>query len=112
MTPQHHAEIVSMVKRNHDIFPDEFYHAILGNSHVYEAFEREALSIVGVGFKHYSARTIIEFLRHHSSTKESDGAWKLNDHACPYLSRLFALLNPTHADLFAFRETNLEKAAA
>lgn len=72
------------------------------NMHIYYAFEEEALNVIDAGFQHYSARTIVEFLRHHTAIKEK-GMWKINDHATPYLARLFAKKHPIHAHLFEFR---------
>ena len=75
------------------------------NLHVYEAFERETMRVVRRGYDHYSARTIIEVLRHNSALAERAGPWKLNDWHTPYLARLFALLNPAFSGLFDFRIT-------
>jgi len=84
-------------------FTPEFLAYLPDNVHVYKAFERETLRVVAKGFAHYSARTIIEVLRHHSALTEAAGPWKLNDWHTPYLARLFALMNPAHRDLFEFR---------
>jgi hypothetical protein len=93
------------VRENIDRFSGEFLAYLPDNLHVYHAFEREALRVVRKGFKHYSARTIIEVLRHNSALTEVGGKWKLNDHHTPSLARLFALLNPEQSDLFDFRES-------
>lgn len=84
-------------------FTPDFLDYLPVNLHVYEAFEREALAVARRGHKRYSARTIIEVLRHHSALREEGGAWKLNDHYTPYLARLFALMNPGYASMFEFR---------
>lgn len=95
-----------LVAQQHaDQFTPVFMAYLPENLHVYDAFEREAMRVVRRGFKHYSARTIIEVLRHNSALAESGGPWKLNDHATPYLARLFALINPAFAGLFEFRIT-------
>ena len=85
-------------------FSDEFLNWLPENAHIWIAFEQEAYEVIKAGFKHYSARTIIHVLRHHSALSERglDG-WKLNNNISPYLARLFAILNPTHADLFEYR---------
>lgn len=98
-----------MARLHHDKFTADFLLYLPDNLHVYEAFEREALAVARKGFKHYSARTIIEVLRHNSALAEADGPWKLNDWRTPYLARLFALLNPQHKDLFEFREAKAAK---
>lgn len=104
-------DIALMLARgNADKFTPAFLDYLPDNLHVYRAFEREALLVAGRGFKHYGARTIIEVLRHRSNLQESGAApWKLNDHATPYLARLFALLNPDYAGLFEFREARAVK---
>lgn len=73
------------------------------NQHIWEAFEREALSIARLGFKHYSARTIIHFLRHHSALREESGEWKINNDVSPYLARHFAEKYPSLKNLFEYR---------
>jgi hypothetical protein len=86
-------------------FTADFLAFLPDNLHVYEAFEREALTIARRGWKHYSARTILHVLRHHSAVAEVNGeGWKLNNNISPYLARLFVLMNPLHAGLFEFRE--------
>lgn len=84
-------------------FTLEFLEYLPANLHVYSAFEAEAKKIISRGFKRYSARTIIEVLRHHSALAEASGSFKLNDWHTPYLARLFAILNPASANLFEFR---------
>ena len=88
-----------------DQFTPAFLAYLPENLHVYDAFEREAMRVAHRGFEHYSARTIIEVLRHNSALAERSGPWKLNDWHTPYLARLFALLNPAFAGLFEFRIT-------
>ena len=68
-------------------------------------YERFCERLRGLGFKHYSARTILHVLRHHSALQENGTPWKVNDHASPYLARLFDLRYPAHAGLFEKRET-------
>lgn len=92
-----------MAQQHTDQFTPRFLAYLPDNLHVYEAFERETIRVVRRGYEHYSARTIIEVLRHNSALAERSGPWKLNDWHTPYLARLFALLNPAHAELFEFR---------
>lgn len=95
---------LAMARNHADKFTDDFLAYLPDNLHVWSAFEREARRVISKGFKHYSARTIIEVLRHHSALEEVGGAWKLNDHNTPYLARLFCLMNPKEAHLFEFRQ--------
>jgi hypothetical protein len=105
----HSGDLVSqaaldMARRHSFQFTPDFLAYLPDNLHIYQRFEREALRVARRGRTHYSARTIIEVLRHESALRESGDAWKLNDHNTPYLARLFALMNPAHAKMFEFRE--------
>lgn len=100
---------VFMAQMNTELFTLEFLLRLASNLKVYEAFEREALRVVAKGRTHYSARTIIEVLRHNSALSDVDAEWKLNDHATPFYARLFGLCNPEHADLFELRTTKSVK---
>lgn len=75
-------------------FTEKFLVYLPDNLHVFRAFAEEALKVRRSGRTHYSARTIIEVLRHNSSLHEQGGEWKLNDHYTPYLARLFDLVHP------------------
>lgn len=94
-----------MAEAHADEFTPRFLAYLPDNLNVYEAFERETMRVVRRGYEHYSARTIIEVLRHNSALAGRSGPWKLNDWHTPYLARLFALLNPSYASLFEFRVT-------
>lgn len=102
-------EIVHVVLINDDQFSDDFIEWIPENTHIYTAFQREAFRVLYKGFKHYSGRTILEVLRHHSALEEKDGQWKINNNHTPYLCRLFGLMHPQHADLFEYREVRKPK---
>ncbi len=93
------------------LFTPEFLNNLPTNLHVYDAFEREAHKVIARGYRHYSAKTILEVLRHHSALTDAASAWKLNNNTTAYLARLFSLLNPANADLFEFRATKARRAA-
>jgi hypothetical protein len=95
---------------NVEQFTPAFIGFLADNAHVWEAFEREALAVIAVGFQHYSARTIVHVLRHHSALTEKNSPWKLNNDNSPYLARLWALAYPEHADFFEFRSTRTPQA--
>lgn len=89
---------------NKEQFSEQFLEWLPENHHIWIAFEAETFKVIKKGFKHYSARTIVEVLRHHSALAENaDSGWKINNNITPYLSRLFALMNPQHTDFFEFR---------
>lgn len=96
--------IENIAHEHKEQFSDEFLRWLPENAHIWMAFEQEAFKVVRAGFKHYSARTILEFLRHHSALAERNGdGWKINNNFTPYLARLFAILNPNLANLFEYR---------
>lgn len=90
---------------NIERFRPDFLPYLQENLHVFSAFEREALRIFNRGRTHYSARTIIEVLRHESALAENGGPWKLNDWWTKSLARLFVLMHPEVGEgFFEFRE--------
>lgn len=52
---------------------------------------------------HYSARTIVEYLRHHSAANDDSSDFKINDHHAPVLARLWTFLYPERAGFFELR---------
>lgn len=104
------ARLITLVHGYSRKFPVGFDDWLRANLHVYEAFEKEAL-MVAQRREHYSARTIIEFLRHHTLLAEAGDGWKLDNDMTPGLARLFAAEHPRHATLFEFRD-RAERAAA
>ena len=97
---------LAVMHEHGDTFTAAFRSWLPDNLHVYDAFEAEALKVLRRGFKHYSARTIVHVLRHHSATTEtSTEGWKINNDHSPYLARLFDLLHPAHVGLWEYRET-------
>lgn len=95
-----------IVLNNHsELFSKEFLQWFPNNQHIWTAFVMEASKIINAGFKHYSARTIIHVLRHHSALAQNGGEWKINNNISPYLARLFSLCYPQHKQLFEYRNT-------
>lgn len=96
----------TLILANHaDQFTDEFVNWLPENTHIWDAFVSEAFKIRQKGFKHYSARTIVHFLRHHSALQENGSGWKINNNHSPYLARLFDLRYPHAAGLWEYRTT-------
>lgn len=97
---------VQIARDNADKFPDDFLEWLPENVHVFEAFAQEAFGVIKRGFTHYSAYTIVEFLRHHTAIKEkSTDGFKINNNHRPYLGRLFDMVHPAHEGLFERRIT-------
>lgn len=99
---------LSVAIRNGEQFRRDFIPWMRENGYVFSEFERRALQVARRR-DHYSARTIMEVIRHDTVIGELTGPWKINNVVIPDCARLFALLHPQHAGLFEFRE---HKAAA
>lgn len=93
-----------LVVSRQDSFRKDFMYWLSRNWHVWLAFEREANKVWESGRRHYSARTIGEFLRHQTAVRERDGeGWKINDHYWPDLARLYMLMYPDRLGFFERR---------
>ena len=79
------------------------------NQHVWRRFAQEVDKIRALGRKRYSARTIIEVLRHESALADTDATFKLNDHNTPDLARLYLLVNPDAAGFFETRVLSISE---
>lgn len=90
-----------------DLDPDAFQPAfrpwLIENWHIWERFCREAELIWSMGRPHYSARTIIEVMRHESALRQVEG-YKINNSYVPDSGRLYGRVYPTRADFFECRE--------
>lgn len=83
--------------------PEEVRAYLSENPEIFRAFEAEALKVWRAGRGHYSARTIVEVLRHHTAlTGDPAGVFKLNNN----LTRPLALeFMKRHPECGAFFET-------
>ena len=98
-------QIVQVMLDSKERFTTEFMDWLPDNLHVWDAFVEETMKIRRRGYKHYSARTIVHVLRHHSAISETSGEWKINNNHSPYLARLFDLMFPHYAGMWEYRET-------
>jgi hypothetical protein len=88
-------------------FNDDFIGWLTLNQHIYEAFERQALLLIARGRSHYSARTIVEVLVHHSILAEKPGGgFKIRNDVAPDLARVFAIQHPQHALFWEYRRSD------
>jgi len=97
--------LVQLAKENRTQFSNEFMEWLPDNYHIWLAFVTETDKVIAVGFKHYSARTIVHVIRHHSALVEQGSGWKINNNVSPYLARLYALAYPSKGELFTKRMT-------
>lgn len=85
------------------LFINEYAIFDAANPGMYQAFCREAQSVRAAGFTHYSARTIIHVLRHHSAVRDGSMEHKINDHISPVLARRLMRDDPSFAGFFELR---------
>jgi len=90
-------------------YSDEFLTWLADNFIVYEAFEDSSAKVINVGYHHYSARTIIEVIRHQFAIREISGNYKINNNNIPDLARLFMKLHPVYDGFFEVREGKKRK---
>ena len=82
-----------------EIFVDE-HKDLEDNMHIVDQFIVESHKIAQTR-DHYSARTIIEFLRHHSSIEQKDCEFKIANAMCTPIARI-TMLFPALNNLFNF----------
>lgn len=106
------ASCLSVINENPNLFQVKFKSFILKNMNIYTAFEKEALAISKIR-SHYSARTIVEFLRHETNLRQDStgayGEFKISDSFTPDMARLFVLRHPSHKELFSFKMSRTRK---
>ncbi len=105
-------DAVALVQAHREQFRSDFAAWLAENAHVYAAFAREADRIWNRGRLHWSARTILEYLRHETALADTDAQFRLNNNAAPDLSRLYALQHPERAGFFETRVMAGSKRAA
>ena len=74
------------------------------NKHIWDRFYAEANRVWAKGRPHYSARTIIEYMRHETTLREKGEEFKINNTVAPYLARLYVNMHPERAAFFNLRE--------
>ena len=101
---------------NEDLLPYEhffrpkFLSWLADNPHVYAAFQAQALHFINSGRAHFSARTIVQFMRDMTRVSESNGwgGWKINDHHSPDMARVFVIRHPHYRHFWEYRRGDWE----
>lgn len=99
---QHTATL--FVESRPDLFRSEFKDWLLVNWHIWEGFKREANRVWDRHRDHYSARTIVHWLRHETALSEAGGEFKVNNNYSPDLGRLWECFYPQRIGFFEKRE--------
>jgi hypothetical protein len=111
MNDQQKLKVLAFIEKNPSFFRQQCAW-FKENWHIFEAFAKTTLALIDKGRSHYSARTIVEVLRHHSILGEVAGQWKLNDHAAPDLARAFVIAHPEHIKFWEYRRPNHDEFVA
>ena len=98
------AYALEVVKKNDGMFRKEFYAWLAANWHVWQRFQVEAERVWGRGREHYSARTLIEFIRHETFIRESKTNFKVNNSYVPDIGRLYGLIHTDRRGFFECRD--------
>lgn len=72
------------------------------NPQVFREFERLTFQTIEKGFKHYSAKGILELIRWHTGVRAKD-QFKVNNNATAFYARLFEQINPQYKGFFRQR---------
>jgi hypothetical protein len=102
--------IVQMVSMHASLFSKGFPVWIEKNEHIWKGFEVQANRIHATGRKHYSAYTIVEWMRHNTALAEVDGRFKISNNIKPDLARLYALMYPERGEMFSFKQASTPRA--
>lgn len=73
------------------------------NVHLFDRFVIEAHKVVSTGRSRYSARTIVEYMRHHTEISDDSKTFKINSNLVPALSRASMAIFPSLNGLFETR---------
>ena len=89
-------------------FPSQFREGFGGwlqqNVAIQRAFENEALAVIAAGRDHYSAYTIVEYLRHWTFLRDAGFGFKVDQNWGSSMSRLFVHMHPQHLKLFRTKQ--------
>lgn len=100
--PEGWSDIVFALERDRGEFKGWLKGYLLTNFHIWHAFRLQAKWLMRRR-KHYSARTIIENIRHQSVLMEKEGSFKINNNVAPQFARLFMALYPEAEGFFSKR---------
>lgn len=95
--------LLALVQQDRENFLPGFAAWLAENRDIWRAFEREADKVWNRGRRHYSARTLVEYLRHETTLADAGADFKINNNIAPDLARLYRLRYPARASLFETR---------
>lgn len=100
------AELVqacALIEACASMFRPDFMPWLKNNWHIWARFESEADRVWCSGRHKYSARTLIEYIRHDTFTREVGGEYKVNNSFVPDIGRLYGMNHAGRQDFFECR---------
>jgi hypothetical protein len=85
------------------LFRSDFSAWLESNWHVWLSFEAEAEKAWQLGRRTYSARTLVEYLRHDTNIRQVEREYKINNNFVPDLGRIYGMMHENRADFFECR---------
>lgn len=104
-----------LIRAHTDSFAPDFLDWFASNRHIWAKFVEQADAIWRAGRPHYSARTVLHWIRHETALRERGAAdgWKINNDWSADFSRLYLLMRPDRPKFFELRvQHNSSKRAA
>jgi hypothetical protein len=95
--------VLRRVAENVSEFRHDFADWLAKNMGIWERFESQANTVWDRGRPHYSARTIIEWMRHETNAREVDSEFKINGNYVPDMARLYGVMYPDRVEFFETR---------
>lgn len=102
--------LLALIEQNAHYYHRQFPQWLRENWHVWVQFEREATRMRRAGREHYSAYTIVEYLRHSTALAQQGGDFKLNANVVASLARLYVTAHPQAFGFFEFRRLRSKDA--
>ena len=84
-------------------FTVEFWKWLPDNIDIWTAFCAQCMAVVEHGFTHYSANTILSYLRHHTLLSSGNVGFKIDSEMSAYLARLWKIVYPQFESVLAYR---------
>lgn len=97
------ARVVDLAHEHAHYFHADFPQWLAENFDLWVRFEAEAEKLRRRGRTHYSAYTIVEYLRHHTALQQECGDMKINGNVVASLARFYVLMHPSAFAFFEFR---------
>lgn len=97
------AAVKKAIQQNLSQWGEDFPKWANDNQHIIDHLMAEVARVKEAGFDHYSMRTLVEVTRHHTSLRQRDVVFKIQNNVTPDLARLAIILFPELEGFFDLR---------